>query len=359
MLSKLIKNFIKQFFLQTPSTLIFNKKKFEKKFKSFQYLDGEGKTNNVKEYINNFGEINKDKIFYVIKRSPGTGLFSNVTFVLNHLIVSKKFGFIPIVDMENFITIYNEQKPIKSISNSWEYYFKNLSNYTLEEVYRSNKVIVTNDKFYNIFKYSLINDLDLKNLFKSEIFINDKLKNLINFIKKKHFIDKKILGVHFRGTSYKQSPGHPFPATKKQMINLVNKILQKYKIDMIFLSTEEEQYLDLFKKVYGNKVFYLESPYRSNKNDAFKVYPRKNHRYKLGREILIETFLLSQSDHFIYVNSNVSSAAMALNINKDQKRYDIKNGFNSKNQLTSQWLWYLKKNLPKFLGGFDNNLNLD
>ena len=38
----------------------------------------------------------------------------------------------------------------------------------------------------------------------------------------KLFKKKKILGVHFRGTSYKTSPGHPLPATKNQMLHLIN-----------------------------------------------------------------------------------------------------------------------------------------
>ena len=60
-----------------------------------------------------FGELNKDKYFYLIKRSPGTGLFSNVTFVLNHLAICKKFDFIPVIDMKNFNTIYNEKNKVK------------------------------------------------------------------------------------------------------------------------------------------------------------------------------------------------------------------------------------------------------
>ena len=35
--------------------------------------------------IKKFGEKNSSKIFYCINRSPGAGLFSNLTFVLNHL----------------------------------------------------------------------------------------------------------------------------------------------------------------------------------------------------------------------------------------------------------------------------------
>jgi hypothetical protein len=64
--------------------------------------------------------------------------------------------------------------------------------------------------------------------------------------------------------------------------------------------------------------------------------------------------LLSKCNHFIYLMSNVSSAAIAFNLNKEQKRYQIKNDYNSKNFFTAQYLWYLKKLLPPNLGGFKN-----
>ena len=57
-----------------------------------------------------FGKLNKNKIFYVIKRSPGAGMFSNLTFVMNHLLIAQRHNFIPVVDMENYPTIYNEKK---------------------------------------------------------------------------------------------------------------------------------------------------------------------------------------------------------------------------------------------------------
>ena len=67
---------------------------------------------NIKISFSNFGPKNKRKFFYVIKRTPGAGLFSNVVFVLNHLTIAKRHNFIPIVDMENFPTIYNENRSI-------------------------------------------------------------------------------------------------------------------------------------------------------------------------------------------------------------------------------------------------------
>ena len=46
-------------------------------------------------------------------------------------------NFIPVVDMENFPRWYNEKKKIKKTLNSWNYYFKPVSKFSLR---RSTKV---------------------------------------------------------------------------------------------------------------------------------------------------------------------------------------------------------------------------
>ena len=87
------------------------------------------KKNNIKNIPLSFKYKNsKNQIFYIIRRTPGAGLFSNFIFVLNHLKIADSCGFLPIVDMENFPTIYNEQNSIKSSKNAWDYYFKSKKN---------------------------------------------------------------------------------------------------------------------------------------------------------------------------------------------------------------------------------------
>ena len=95
----------------------------------------------------------------------------------------------------------------------------------------------------------------------------------------------------------------------------------------------------------------IKSSYRSNKIDAFTIYPRNLHSYKLGREAVLESILLSHCDYFIYLCSNISSAAISFNKNVNQKRFEINNWFNSKNILFSQFYWYFKKLIPKKIGG--------
>tara|TARA_B100000767_G_C19701693_1_gene508723 strand:- start:137 stop:1162 length:1026 start_codon:yes stop_codon:yes gene_type:complete len=298
-----------------------------------------------------YGDLNKDKYFYLIKRSPGTGLFSNVTFILNHMIICRKLGFIPIIDMGNYNTIYNEKRKVKNTMNSWLYYFEPLNSYKLEDVYKSKYVLISDDKFYHSFNYRLETKKEFVDMLQQEIKVRKGLYKIFLKISKR-FEKKNTLGIHFRGTSYKNCQGHPFPPTKKQMLKATKEIISKNNIDIIFLVTEEKNYLEFFQKNFPNKLFFLKSSYRSNKNDAFKVYPRNLHRYKLGREALLEALLLSKCDHFIYLCSNLSSASISFNYNNKQKRYEIDNGNNSKNFIISRYLWYLKKILPTNMGGF-------
>ena len=74
--------------------------------------------------------------------------FSNLLFVLNHLIISKKFNAIPVVDMENFSNFYTENKKINNTRNVWEFFFSPISDYKLNEVYQSKNVLFSDDLFH-------------------------------------------------------------------------------------------------------------------------------------------------------------------------------------------------------------------
>ena len=98
--------------------MTFNFKNFLRKFarKIFYHTPPETIQVRKKNFIGkqvkliNCGDLNKEKIFYIIQRYGGEGaLFSDVTYVVNHLKVADDYGFIPIVDMENFPRWYNEK----------------------------------------------------------------------------------------------------------------------------------------------------------------------------------------------------------------------------------------------------------
>ena len=84
----------------------------------------EFKNNDTKNIPLSFKYKNtRNQIFYIIRRTPGAGLFSNFIFVLNHLKIADTCGFLPIIDMENFPTIYNEQNSVKKFKKCLELLF--------------------------------------------------------------------------------------------------------------------------------------------------------------------------------------------------------------------------------------------
>lgn len=309
--------------------------------------------NNLKYIIKNFGNKNKGKVFYVIQRFRGGGMFSNLNFVLHHIFIAQKLGFIPIVDMKNFPTKYNEKNKINNSFNAWDYYFYPLNKYTLKEVYKSQSVIFTDGQTRKLSEFDTFENLNEKHyrIYKKMIKFKPFLIKYANSFIKKNFGKKKFLGVHFRGTDMKTQERHPFPATADQIISIIEKELKNNKYTKIFVVTEELKYFDILSKKFGNIVYFLDS-FRSNKNDIFEQNSRKNHRFNIGKENIIDMLILSKSDKIICTNSHLPDACKFINYGKKMKFIKINNGFNSSNVLIAQYLWYVKEILPTFLGGF-------
>ena len=329
-------NFLKKYF-----TNIGPRPYFKKHFKINKFLVAE-----ELKYLS-AGKKNHNKIFFIINRSPGAGLFSNLTFVLNQLKFCEEKRFIPIIDMENFTTIYNEREKINNSFNSWDYYFEKINNYNIKDVYKSSNIIFSNSKFQKKMPID-IQSKELNNAFKMIKIKKKFLYKAKSFYKKKFLTNDKILGVHFRGSTYKTARRHAYPSTISEMIKNLDELMKKFKYNKIFLVTEEQEYLDELKKRYNQELIYYPS-YRMTKIDSFKIYPRYNHRFQLGEESIIEMLLLSKCQGITYVKSNIVSAAKRFSEIK-QHDHEIFFGYNSRNIYIARWKWYLKVYLPFLFG---------
>ena len=105
----------------------------------------------------------------------------------------------------------------------------------------------------------------------------------------------------------------------------IDPLLKKYKNAKIFISTDEENHINQFKNLYGERVIFTDS-YRSKSKKPIHLgtnNSRKNHKYKLGLEVLIDSLLLSESDILICRKSNVTNAALLFNNNKKRKLIEL------------------------------------
>lgn len=312
-----------------------------------------------------YGNRNPNKFFYVIKRSPGAGFYSNLGFVIHHLLICEELKMIPVVDMENYQTFYNCKIKINGSNNSWNYYFEPVSKYSLDEVYKSQNVLIcdekTSEKKFSLKTYESnlkylngIQYLDKrhKKIFKKYIKIKKEIVKEAEIIYR-NFKNKKVIGICYRGSDSKLNAYQPHTPTKKQMIYGTELLLKKYNFNKIYVCTEDQNNLNFYKKKYSNKIIYNESPRTTDKRDLFD-YPEKNHRYKIGRGNLIDMIVLSKTDHILFGVSAIPYMAMFF-ANKKIRHSIIDNGIKG-GIFISQISFFVRKNLPSFLGGFKNAL---
>lgn len=310
---------------------------------------------NSKVYVRSCGELNQDKLFYVIRRNGGgAGFFSNFVHVLSHIKIADNLNMIPVVDFENFKTYYNESNLINGKKNAWEYYFSQPTQYSLDEVYKSKHVFYSDGDFpWDIWQGQLRDKNNYKLVYDKYIKILPDILDSVRVYN--HFFDTNVLGVHFRGKEMNHAINHPFGATVEQMFHYTDMMLEKYSLEKIFLLTEEKDYQKLFIQRYGNKVL-LTNSFCIARVNAYNVYPRKNHKYLLGFEILRDAILLSKCSFMLCSESNVSEFARMIGNHKAVYRID--NGFNSKNRIIARYLYFIKKRLPSWCGGLKNNIKI-
>jgi len=281
-------------------------------------------------------KIFKGKVYYIIFiHNKGHGFFSNFYHVLFHISIADFYNWIPVVDMQNYPTLYNEKKKFLFTNNSWDYYFNQKKK--LSEIdFKKDKIILSdgnfNIKFFNEHYYG--NENYFYKIFKKHISIKNYVKNYVKNFKEKNFKNQKIIGIHWRGTDiinakYKTNNSIFYRHRKKIVIDNFSKkidpIIKKNKKIKIFLSTDENEYVNEFKKLYGNKVIFTNC-YRSSTSKPIHLNnynKRPNHRYKLGFEVLVDSLILSESDILICRKSNITNAAILFNYKKKRKVIEL------------------------------------
>ena len=308
-----------------------------------------------------FGEKNKNKKFYVIKRNYNfNGLFSNLIFVIDHIKYAKQKNMIPVVDMENFVTAYNERHKVNKTLNAWNYYFKNISNYKLSDIYKSKNVYFSEDKRINT--KEIYQDKSLIKVFNKFVKINPIHLKHFSILKKKYFKNKKkILGIHVVGTLEKIVRRHSLPPRPEDILKISVKIFREEKCTNVFLVTEDLKYFEIFSDHFKNKLIYLNTPRSKSTafgdhNSHFTNYSRKNHRYKWGRENLIDALMLSSTDVLLCTTSNLWRFAIVLS-KKKRKQYQMLTKTKSNNIFIARWQWYLKYYFPMLFGNINFKLN--
>lgn len=247
----------------------------------------------------------ENKKFYFIQIDDlQCGFFAIFRYLLEYLYISDKLEMIPIIDIKN--SLYKEEEKIGGTNNPYEYYFEQPSNLKVEDVQSLSNICYSNPRDRELVSIALTGEsatykitedymkkmaLILHKYIKLNVptqkYINDSVRNTIG--------NKRVLGVHIRGTDFKVGyTNHPIYVPLQAYINVIDQQIKYNDWDKIFLATDDSNVLQQLINRYGDKLIYYNS-YRgeSNVSIAFSDNKRDKHKYNLGLEVLRDAYTLA------------------------------------------------------------------
>ncbi|MDR1473103.1 MAG: hypothetical protein LBI41_00860 [Lactobacillales bacterium] len=284
-------------------------------------------------------KIAGENIFYVIRREcSNTGLLSDWHNVLGHIMYAVENGLIPTVDMQNYKTSYHEKDPVNGISNAWEYYFQQPTSSSLEDAYKSKGAVILSSLGY--IQEEVPSDFRFiydKNMLKKHNYYISKYMKLrpevnkyVKISEKEIFKEKKILGVFYRGTDYNYAKGHFTPPKPNVLLAKVRELFLQWGMEWIFLVTEEEEVVKIFKNEFNTKVIITDSSRVKSYSKEMGAIAnfKKDNNYLKNLNYLRDIILLSKCHSLVCSKANGSAAAIEMNNNKYINRFIFELGTN-------------------------------
>ena len=168
--------------------------------------------------------------YYIIRRKWYPGLFATVGFVASNVRYAIPKGWIPVVDMQNYPSMYLAPEK-RGKENAWEYYFEQPMRVGLAETQNGENIILSDEKEPIPLPFGMIARYEHKAAFAEwKILVKDgllKIKPEITeealAIRDKLFSPKeRVLGAHLRGTDFLVKPyRHPIPPPTEYALQVV------------------------------------------------------------------------------------------------------------------------------------------
>ena len=291
------------------------------------------------------GKYNDGSIIYIIReQGNGYGFFAEFKSMLCELLFADSLGLKPTVYYGEEYAYYEEQRE-KISNNAFSYYFRMKE--TIFNAYESRNVVYSKschvEYIGNIYRgigysSSEIFEETLAYVYQKYVEILPDLEYEFNEIIQNMFQGRKILGIHYRGTDFKQGyNGHPRVTQFDQIIEAIKKALKEIQFDYIFLATDDMEAYYKFQAEFGARVKSYEDVYRSDAevSVAFSKSSRKDHHYLLGKEVLRDAYTLSKCHGMISGVSQVSFGARIFKKSRNEKYEYLKiidNGINKSNK---------------------------
>ncbi len=284
------------------------------------------------------GENNPGRIIGYYALDSGSGGFCAIwLYCLNRLAFAEKLG-IPLTINWYASKIYQEPVPYYGTTNIFEYYFMQPSGISLKETLNSQNVYFDYDSEFlgfdevfhpngpNDYKFTWQDIVKLGDLNRKFIRFQPQIEENLAKDLKYMLGMERVVGVHARGTDYKLGyKGHPVVIPVEEYIKTAKEQIEKHNATKIFLATDDLDYLDAFRKAFGNKLLFYPENVRTNDTIWNCEFDRDRpfHRYMLGYEVLRDTWTLAHCHCLICSLSYVGLMTQILNYSEGLSFHEV------------------------------------
>lgn len=299
----------------------------------FRHLVMEGYHNPNFLELQSFGNEYKGAIVYHIGAyGCSVGFFAEFLFTLIRLYFATERGLLPYVEWgKDFL--YYETEGVDNNYNGFLYYFEPVSE--VNNVQQAAYVLeATDDHIHdvqnqlNTHGYAVSDDYmnALSKMVQKYIRYNQKTLTYLEKGYETLIGNKKALAVHFRGTDYRrQYNNHPVFITIEQEIEKVRELLNTKAYEVVFLATDEQEAVEIFKREFGDAVRVFEDAWRAKGEDESVAYShsdRDKHHYLLGLEVVRDQYMLTRCEGLIGGVSNLTLSARMMRKAWYEKDYE-------------------------------------
>ena len=254
---------------------------------------------------------------YIIKFTcPTRGFFSIYMEVVRCIDFAIHNGLDYYVDLSESQSLYTDALSQNGNKNIWDYYFKQqlppengqIAQYSSSNYEGNTRRIWHRRHFQKVYNNAV-----------KKLEYNESVGEVLYKIKST--FPPQTLGVHIRKTdSYTEVPEVP----TKYFINYVRNITAKKKYTHLFIATDDEAILQIFKECFSTLTVICNNVTRSTTGKPVHKNDVENRGFQLGLEALVDTYSLSLCNEVILSSSNLSYCVLYLNPNIN---YSLLDGF--------------------------------
>lgn len=293
----------------------------------------------LREYRTSYGDSNPDKIFYVIRRNSSEAMGSVLKNCIGELEYARKRKYIPVVDYKNYYDFFLQNQEKQGVENAWEYYFKQVSDYSLEEVYKSKNVILSNalDSKHWIYREKGLK-IYTDHRFRSRLaeilnqycFLSDSVNSMVEYEYSKICEiagDKKVLGVcamlreadiYNSGRMESNYKGRALQPTFEELVKDIKESMVKFGCEYVFISDDSDRYHFNFQEIFGDRVIFSSRAQVSKLSNDHSSYVNevRSDSVKYTKGYLTDIYLLARCDSLLASECSTSQLACLINNNK-------------------------------------------